>query len=977
MTSIDRRHGQTFKVFAFALACFVLLTALHVAAEDFTVSNTADDGTGSLRQGIEESIEEIEVGDTTNTILFEGFDDESESTFRLGAPLLDVSGILIVDGTGSGALDIEGDGTDVLRVAQDGQLQLNDISFSAGAISLGNAANLTFNVTGDTITISDDIDEFGTTSASILKTGSGTLILTGTNTFTGTTQINQGTLEVTTSAISLETRIALDAILRFSETPDQTYAGAISEAGRVEKNGTSTLTLTGTNNYSGGTTINGGALRGAPGSIQGDIEITLGTTLEIVDNDGSTFTGTIVGDGTLVKSGNGTLVLDPTSGSNSWLEAQVSNGTLQGDVAAISGNVDILPMGTLIIDQTGTATLSGNLRGAGKFEKRGDGNLTLTGNNTGLTNADADAILIMAGGGLIGNISSIPTNVMIQSGASLTFNQSVAGTYDNIIDGGGDFIKTGSGTLTLNGGRQTYTGSTTISAGRLNVLGLATSSTTVATGATLGGTGSINGDVMISGRIAPGTSIGTLQVGNITFLPGSVLEIEIDPTPSPDPLVFTGLAELANGALELSIAGGTYTNASFTIVRAAGMGMRDGIPSFTDDFPLLDIFLVESGTDLDLKVNSNGNAITDIATTPNQRAVGIALDAETPADGTDLKTVIETFSTLRTPEFAAALDSLSGETLTQFATVRFELADRFDIALHSRLRDASDTLDLSRRGRGRRRTRPKGLAGVGAASTRPSMPQVDLWFEPYVVFGGIDGHQGQSDVDYTLFGGILGVETHPFPSATNELRNLRLGAAYAYGRSELKFDDRDGSGSADSYMGALYGGWSNDRFRAGVSTRLAYSNMKSERSIVVGTIDRDARADFDGLDLGTRVEVGGKWISNKKLVLESYGALDYAHLQRSSIRERGATSVNLLIDREKLETLRGSLGTRLLDAARVSSAMASSVLGSRPSHQRKFRKCHDESGLQDSGSRSSAQFSQRRRRLDGSHTFRFRDCDQL
>jgi len=415
---------------------------------------------------------------------------------------------------------------------------------------------------------------------------------------------------------------------------------------------------------------------------------------------------------------------------------------------------------------------------------------------------------------------------------------------------------------------------------------------------------------MNSGRIAPGTSIGTLQVDSITFLPGSVLEIEIDPTPAADLLRVTNFADLSNGALEISVASGTYTNASFTIIAA---GSISGNLTFTDDFPLLAITLQTTSTDVVLEIHSNNASIASIATTANQRAVGVALDLETASAGADLSSVIHAFATLRTPEFSAALDSLSGETLTQFATARFELADHFDLSLHSRLRDASDGLDNSLRGRGRRR-QSKGLPGVGAASThtRPTTPQVDLWFEPFAIFGGIDGHQGQSDVDYTLYGGVLGVETHPFPSATNKLRNIRIGAAFAYGRSELEFDDRDGSGTANSYLGALYGGWSNDRFRAGLSGRLAYSDMKSRRRIVVGTLVRDAEADFDGLDLGTRVEVGGKWINNEIVVLESYGALDYAHLQRSSIREKGAASINLVIDREKLETLRVTLGTRLV-----------------------------------------------------------------
>jgi len=138
-----------------------------------------------------------------------------------------------------------------------------------------------------------------------------------------------------------------------------------------------------------------------------------------------------------------------------------------------------------------------------------------------------------------------------------------------------------------------------------------------------------------------------------------------------------------------------------------------------------------------------------------------------------------------------------------------------------------------------------------------------------------------------------------------------MGIAFAYGNSELDFDDRSGDGSADSYMGAIYAGWSDSRFRAGLSGRIAYSEMETDRTITVGTLVRGAKSDFDGLDIGTRLEAGGKWIASEEFVLESYGSLDYAHLQRSSIRETGADSVNLRIDEEKLDSPRVSLGTRI------------------------------------------------------------------
>lgn len=93
--------------------------------------------------------------------------------------------------------------------------------------------------------------------------GSGILILTGANTYGGGTAISIGsTLQLgnggTTGSIA---GIVVDnGLLVFSRSDNVSFGGVISGKGSVEQTGSGTTILSGTNSYSGGTTINAGAL---------------------------------------------------------------------------------------------------------------------------------------------------------------------------------------------------------------------------------------------------------------------------------------------------------------------------------------------------------------------------------------------------------------------------------------------------------------------------------------------------------------------------------------------------------------------------------------------------------------------------------------------------------------------------------------------------------------------------------------------
>ncbi|MEE3331785.1 MAG: autotransporter domain-containing protein [Myxococcota bacterium] len=882
---------------------WLLTLALPTAADDFIVSTELDTGLGSLRQGVEDSNDVVANPDPpVNTLSFSGI--AADTTFVLASPLENISNELTIDGTAPGGLILQGDGTTFVTIDADTKLRLTDLRFENGDLLLGNDANVTFEVTtGNTITIDDVIgDEMALDAGVVQKEGSGTLILTGTNTFTGEALIGGGVLQVTTDSLSSDANVTDGATLRFQQSTDGSYTGVISGSGAVEKADAGNLELTGSNTYIGGTTITAGTLSGAAGAIQGDVQIDSGASLHFTGTNAATYSGAISGSGTLIKSAGEILTLDPSDTANSWTQAQVLFGILGGDAAAISGNVDITSPGILLIDEDTTATYAGNLSGDGSFQKAGAGTLTLSGDNSGMTNTTPNAMRLIEGE-LIGTTNSIASNASILSGTTLSFDQSFDGTYNNAISGAGNLELRGNGVVSF-AAAQTFTGTTLVSDGTLNVLNTFASDTTVASGATLGGTGNLAGSVTNSGRVAPGASIGTLSVDNIAFASGSTLEIEVDTMGGADQLAVTGNADLTLGTLDLQLAGGTYVSQVSTILTA---GSLTGSLQFNDPFPLIDITLMTVGNSLQLTLNSNGASLATFATTPNQRAVASALDAETPGATGDMATVISSFGALTAPELAAALDSMSGETLTQFATARFEHADRFDHILYQRLRESSDSLDGVTR---QHRQRGEGLlpdVSAGSSGAR----RLDLWFEPYFAAGDIDGHSGQSDVDYTLAGGAVGAEATPFADHVGGLGNLRLGAAFAYGDSDIDFSDRFGSGSAQSYMGALYGGWSNERYRAGLSGRVAYSDMESERSIRIGALVRNVEADFNGLDFGSRFEAGGKWIETEKYLLESYGSLEYAHLERSSITESGGGAVSLRIEREKLDTLRVGIGTRL------------------------------------------------------------------
>ncbi|RFX04120.1 autotransporter outer membrane beta-barrel domain-containing protein [Salmonella enterica] len=404
-------------------------------------------------------------------------------------------------------------------------------------------------------TVLENVDaNSGWNGQSLTKTGAGTLILNAENTYTGSTTISEGTL-IATNVEALGTGNVTDnATLEMNTGGD--FDNAISGSGQVVKSGDKTLTLSGINSYTGGTTISGGTLVASNVDALGSGDVTDNATLEL--NTGGDFDNAIGGTGSVVKSGDKTLTL---SGANSYTGGTtISGGTLVASNVEALGSGDVTDNATLELNTGGD--FANNIGGTGSVVKSGDKTLTLSG-----TNSYTGGTTISGGTLVANNVEALGTGD-VTNNATLELN--TGGDFDNAISGSGQVVKSGDKTLTLSGANS-YSGATTISGGTL-----------IATHVNALGTGAIDNRASLlldaSGQFTVtdlttesggNTEIGagsTLQATTLTQKSDSTLTINLDSNTA-DPVI--------HAASQVSLAG---------TLDITGVGdVLDSDPASTDD----------------------------------------------------------------------------------------------------------------------------------------------------------------------------------------------------------------------------------------------------------------------------------------------------------------------------------------------------------------------------------------------------------
>ncbi|HGB5087866.1 TPA: autotransporter outer membrane beta-barrel domain-containing protein [Salmonella enterica subsp. enterica serovar Agona] len=410
-------------------------------------------------------------------------------------------------------------------------------------------------------TVLENVDaNSGWNGQSLTKTGAGTLILNAENTYTGSTTISEGTL-IATNVEALGTGNVTDnATLEMNTGGD--FDNAISGSGQVVKSGDETLTLSGANSYTGGTTISGGTLVASNVEALGTGDITDNATLEL--NAGGDFANNIGGTGSVVKSGDDALTL---SGSNTYTGGTlISGGTLVANDVNALGTGDITDNATLALNAVGD--FDNAISGSGKVEKSGDDALTLSGSNT-----YTGGTLISSGTLVASNVEALGTGDVTDN-ATLELNTS--GTFDNAISGSGQVVKSGDKMLTLSGANS-YSGGTLISDGTLvasNVESLGTGDVTnnatleLNTGGDFTNNISGSGQVVKSGDDALALSGANSYTGGTLISSGTLVATNVDALGSGD--------VTDNATLELNT-GGTFDNA----ISGSGQVVKSGDKTLT------------------------------------------------------------------------------------------------------------------------------------------------------------------------------------------------------------------------------------------------------------------------------------------------------------------------------------------------------------------------------------------------------------
>jgi autotransporter-associated beta strand protein len=396
----------------------------------------------------------------------------------------------------TGVIDLSGT-ANVLTLTSGGILMTgnNNYTIQNGQATTNNADLIVHQLGAGVLTLNLP---FNAGAGGLAKTGPGTLVLGGANTYAGATDVFGGTLRLDNADAALSSTVNLSAgtILTFgtgattynvgglsgSGNVDTTsnpitlnvggngastsHSGVISGAGALSKTGAGTWTISGANTFTGQLSVKAGTL--AIGSINNaSADGVLGNSANAVSlGDTGGVTGTLQYTGATASSTKKfTLATDGT-------------GAFQVDVAATN------------------LTLSGVIDGSGNMNKSGAGTLTLAGANTfggqlsvkagtlaigSINNAFADGVLgnsdnlvSLGNTGATGTLQYTGTNAAsnkrftMATGGTGAFQVDNAGTVltlSSAIDGGGSLSKTGAGTLLLTGGGS-YGGSTSIKPAR-------------------------------------------------------------------------------------------------------------------------------------------------------------------------------------------------------------------------------------------------------------------------------------------------------------------------------------------------------------------------------------------------------------------------------------------------------------------------------------------------------------------------------
>ena len=585
--------------------------------------------------------------------------------------------------------------------------------------------------------------------------------------------------------------------------------------------------------------------------------------------------GVLIGGGPLNIGGNGGTGGFGSGGGGSGIGAQFGSigkgGPFGGDGGGGSGGGGAGLGGTIFV-QTGSELT-----------------IELTMNYTGTLFQNSSTNPGLGGGVGAQDGETAGTDIFMMSSSLLTFDLSQNTTVPTPIESedsatppaGGGLTKEGSANLILTGDN-TYTGTTTVSNGQLQVAngGSVITDIDVMPTGKLTGTFSIlrNGNLSNDGLVEPGVGgKGQINVdGNYSQSGSGTFSVDITPTGTDNNSLFVspgGTATLAGRLLILAETGNYIKGKTYEIINAPTLGTEFDtsqlIGAVAPDLAIaityssVIITILEQRIFLHQIINSG----------PPREVADCFLEANL-VFGTDFALIVELLGTLNNKQVNAAL--------TSFSPVRFGALEWINARNNSYVADllSDHVFQL--------------CCGCDCGAS--------VWITGFGNF--MDNFKRLDNLrsfDSNAGGVLLGIDSCCNPC-------FHYGASLGYSHSGLNWGNDGGGGDLNSYFGALYGSWHCGCFSLDGSALGGGTNNDLDRNITFSSIDRTARSDFWSYFF--TAHLGGRardWCCS---TWEPFALVDYHYYHRDHFKEKGANSLDLRVKSKDQHMLRGEAGLR-------------------------------------------------------------------
>jgi outer membrane autotransporter protein len=644
-------------------------------------------------------------------------------------------------------------------------------------------------------------------------------------------------------------------------------ANPLNIGGSLIKVGAGTLTLTGANTYSGGTSFNGGILA--------------------ANSDANLGTG-------------------PLSFNGGELQALATGGGIISS-KTITLNAE---GGTFLADGGTTSIFSALISGPGSLTKDGLGALVLTGPNTysggtsfngGFVAVNSDANLgtgplsfnggglqaLAAGGGLTTNKAI----TLDAGGGTFSADAGTISTFSAAISGPGSLTKNGFGALVLSGAN-TYQGGTVLNAGTLTVNGaqaLGLGNVTVNGGVLRADPQPIN----VKGNYTQG-AVGTLQLQVAGANPGQY-----------DTLNVGGNASLGGTLQLISLGFQPKGGDQLTLVTTGGV-VSGRFGQFVDPFATggpgfaISALIYEANS-----VLLEFRTAASFALTPNQRAAASLIDAVHLEPG-----AAKLIAFLNTDPFAnlpGDFEKISPDGLTAFYEISFSNANIQRLNLEDRLdnlRAGSNGFSSNMKVNGASANLEDRMDADGKSSKAVVEPVLQrapenrwgVWVTGFGDFVSVDADANGKGYDFTTGGASLGIDYR----ITDQ---LAIGAMGEYSHTWTDLNP-GGHIDVDSGRGGIYATWFNRGLYLNGAIYGGHNNYDSGRPALGGV----ATGGTEGEEWSTFIS-GGYDFHLGALVVGPIGALQYTDVHVDGFSENGSLAP-LALHSDSVESLRSDVGFR-------------------------------------------------------------------